>query len=199
MATVSGTELNRPLAHVPEVLGARMIQTILYASDLGVFSPYSLAYVEQLARQFSAKILMLHVVPPVDALAAAVSQSRSSENAKDSALSHAQVANLLATIREQAFERLLDDEFGVEFSRLLSDIVVKAGAPAKTIIEYAQSSGCDIIVIGNSSDFSDGAPGLGSVASKVLQMAPMPVFMVPLGMASALPNRCKGEYRPPGQ
>jgi nucleotide-binding universal stress UspA family protein len=175
-----------------------MIQTILYASDLGVFSPYSLAYVEQLARQFSAKILMLHVVPPVDALTAAVAQSRHSDNSKETALNPTQMANLLETIREQAFERLLDDEFGVDFCHYLSDIVVKTGAPAKTIIEFSQTSGSDIIVIGNSSDFSDGAPGLGSVASKVLQMAPMPVFMVPLGMASALPNRCLSDFKSRG-
>ncbi|HEY7772452.1 MAG TPA: universal stress protein [Marinagarivorans sp.] len=166
-----------------------MIHTILYASDLGVLSAYSLAYVEQLARQFNAKIVVLHVVPPIDALAAAVVNSRCSEQTKNEVLSNAHVEGLLETIREQAFERLLDDEFGLEFSRYLSDIVIKTGAPAKTIIDYAQQNASDIIVIGNCSECADGMPVLGSVASKVLQMAQIPVFMVPLSAASAVANR----------
>ena len=166
-----------------------MIQTILYASDLGLLSAYSLAYVEQLARQFSAKIVVLHVVPPIDALAAAVVNSRCSEQTKNEVLGSTHAEGLLETIREQAFERLLDDEFGVEFSRYLSDIVIKTGAPAKTIIEYAQNNASDIIVIGNCSECAEGIPVLGSVASKVLQMAQIPVFMVPLSAASAVSNR----------
>ena len=166
-----------------------MIKTILYASDLGVLSAYSLVYVEQLARQFNAKIVVLHVVPPIDALAAAVVNSRCSEQTKNEVLSNAHIDGLLENIREQAFERLLDDEFGVEFSRYLSDIVVKTGAPAKTIIEYAKENASDIIVIGNCSDSDGEAPVLGSVASKVLQLAQIPVFMVPLSAVSALPAR----------
>lgn len=166
-----------------------MIQSILYASDLGALSAYSLVYVEQLAQQFNAKIVVLHVVPPIDALAAAVVNSRCSEQTKNEVLSNAHIDGLLETIREQAFERLLDDEFGVEFSRYLSDIVVKTGAPARTIIEYAKENASDIIVIGNCSDGGGETPGLGSVVSKVLQLAQIPVFMVPLSAVSVLPAR----------
>lgn len=161
-----------------------MIQTILYASDLGVLSPYSLAYVEQLARQFNAKIIVLHVVPPVDALAAAVVNSRCSEQTKNEVLANTHINGLLDTIREQAFERLLDDEFGIDFSRYLQDIVVLTGSPAKVITDYAHHNAMDIVVIGNCADPVNVASPLGSVASKVLQLARVPVFMVPINVAA---------------
>lgn len=163
-----------------------MIQTILYASDLGVLSPYSLAYVEQLARQFNAKIIVLHVVPPVGALAAAVVNSRCSEQTKSEVLANTHVTGLLETIREQAFERLLDDEFGIDFSRYLQDIVILTGPPAKMITDYAHHNAMDVIVIGNCADPATVAAPLGSVANKVLQLARVPVFMVPVNVAAPI-------------
>lgn len=161
-----------------------MIQTILYASDLGVLSAYSLAYVEQLARQFNAKVILLHVVPPIDALAAAVINSRCCASQKAKALDKSHIDGLLDTIREQTLERLLDDEFGVEFTQYLADIVVKSGPPAKTILEYADVVNADTIVIGNCSEPAMAGSSLGSVATKILQLARVPVFMVPIHAAS---------------
>ena len=157
-----------------------MIQTILYASDLGAYSAYSLAYVEQLAQRFQAKILMLHVVPPIDALASAVMQSRGLADRET--LGDESVAALLETIREEAYERLLADEFGLDFSRMLTDIIVKPGHPANTIVDFAHHQPVDLIVIGNCTYPSDDRPILGSVANKVLQLARVPVFLVPLNM-----------------
>ena len=154
-----------------------MIKTILLASDLGAYSAYSLAYVEQLARRFNAKIVILHVVAPVDALSSAVLKTRAPK-----AVANGQypVADLLATIREQAFERLLADEFGVDFSDYLQDIVVRSGNPANTIVNYAHQHPVDMIVIGNCSHPESARPMLGSIANKVLQLAQVPVFLVPL-------------------
>ena len=170
----------------PKAVGAKMIKTILYASDLGVLSTYSLAYVEQLAKQLSAKVILLHVVPPIDSLAAAVIKSQCNDGASLDALADSHLERLLATIREQTIERLMADEFGVEFSYLLADIAIKSGAPAKTIIEYADEISADTIVIGNCTEPIHHRHALGSVASKVLQLARVPVFVVPINAVTAL-------------
>ncbi|MDZ7924524.1 MAG: universal stress protein [Marinagarivorans sp.] len=163
-----------------------MIKTIVYASDLGVLSTYSLAYVEQLAKQLSAKVILLHVVPSIDCLAAAVIKSQCNGDASSGALTDSHIERLLATIREQTIERLMADEFGVDFSYLLADIVIKSGAPAKTIIEYADEISADTIVIGNCAEPIHHRHTLGSVASKVLQLARIPVFVVPINAVTAL-------------
>ena len=161
-----------------------MIQTILFASDLGILSAYSLAYVEELAKPFDAKVTLLHVVPPIDALSNAVLNSRCSEQTKAEVLQSSHAIGLLENIREQTFERLAVDEFGLQFTQLLDDIVVLAGSPATVIIEQAQIRQADLIVIGSSSATDPAIRVLGSVANKVLQLARIPVFVMPLHQAS---------------
>ena len=158
-----------------------MIKTILYASDLGALSTYSLAYVEQLAKRFEARIVVLHVVQPIDALAAAVVTSRCSENTKQEVLRSTQhITGLLETVREQAYERLLPDESGMDLSRYLKDIVVRSGRPADAVLAFADEINADMIVVGSCGEDSVGTPMLGSVANRVLQLAKVPVFMVPI-------------------
>lgn len=161
-----------------------MIQTILFASDLGVLSAYSMAYVEELAKPFNAKVTLLHVVPPIDALANAVLNSRCSDQTKADVLQSSHVVGLLDSIREQTFERLASDEFGLQFTQLLDDIVVVSGSPPKVIIDQAQQRQADLIVIGSCSEYDPATTALGSVANKVLQMARIPVCVVPLHCAS---------------
>lgn len=158
-----------------------MIRNILYASDLGAYSAYSLAYVEQLAKQCQAKITLLHVVPPIGPLSSAMIQSHcSNEATRKALLASSTIEGVLKTIREQAYEGLLQDEFGLDFSRYLVDIVVKRGSPAQVILDFANNNPIDMVVIGSCSQPSDVHPMLGSVAHKVLQLSKVPVFMVPL-------------------
>ena len=158
-----------------------MIKTILYASDLGAYSAYSLAYVEQFAKQCDAKVLMLHVVSPLDAYSSAVIQAHCPKSLSQKIHSDGvDGQGVLATIREQAYERLLHDEFGVEFSHYLSDIVIERGQPAQAILNYAHNHPVDVLMIGRCSTPSEGTPMLGSVTQKVLQSARIPVHVVPL-------------------
>ena len=163
-----------------------MIRTILFASDLGLLSTYSLVYVEELAKPFNAKVTLLHVVPPINALANAVANSRCSDQTKADVAQSSYIEGLLENIREQTFERLASDEFGLQFAQLLDDIVVVSGSPAKVIIDQAHRRQADVIVIGSCSEYDPATTALGSVANKVLQMARVPVYVVPLHCASPL-------------
>jgi hypothetical protein len=49
-----------------------MIQTILFATDLCVFTPYMLQHVTALANHCRAKIVIVHAVEPMGTLATAM-------------------------------------------------------------------------------------------------------------------------------
>lgn len=55
---------------------------------------------------------------------------------------------------------------------------ISIGTPANAIVQYAQEQQVDQIVMGKSGKGSLSALLLGSVASKVLHLAPMPVLIV---------------------
>jgi nucleotide-binding universal stress UspA family protein len=61
---------------------------------------------------------------------------------------------------------------------LRADIYVEQGEPASAIIAFARKTKCDEIVVGGRG--ASGIKGLimGSIASKVAQMAPIPVVIV---------------------
>jgi nucleotide-binding universal stress UspA family protein len=74
--------------------------------------------------------------------------------------------------RLAAARRLLD-RAGVAYrARVL------VGAVAETLVAHARGSGCDLIVIGNRGMNAAASLLLGSVASKVLQLAAIPVLLV---------------------
>ena len=56
--------------------------------------------------------------------------------------------------------------------------VLRESATARTIIGHAESSGCDLIVMGSHGRRGLDAVLLGSVAHKVLTLSKMPVFVV---------------------
>jgi nucleotide-binding universal stress UspA family protein len=134
-----------------------MIKTILFATDLGAFTSHSLLHVESLARQFNAQVSIVHAVPPIGEFAAAVVRSHCSDQVKKEVLQTSHIKGLLEAMREQIFEVLARDPGG------------EAGL-----------LGSDLIVVGSHSAEALDGRLLGSVATKVLQLAKVPVFMVPM-------------------
>lgn len=61
---------------------------------------------------------------------------------------------------------------------LKADAYVEIGEPASCIIDFAQKTKCEEIVIGSRGLGSVKGIFLGSVASKVIQMSPIPVVVV---------------------
>jgi len=61
---------------------------------------------------------------------------------------------------------------------LKADAYVEIGEPASCIIDFAQKTECEEIVIGSRGLGSVKGLLLGSVASKVIQMSPVPVVVV---------------------
>ena len=157
-----------------------MINTILFATDLGAFTAHSLLHVESLAKQYNAKVVVVHAIAPLGEYTNAVLKTHASE-ALAPQLLNATDKTALSALREQIFESLLRDPLAVEeLLERIADIVVTLGPPANVILQEAQRVKADLIVIGSHGvNAIDGAV-LGSVASKVLQLAKVPVYMVPM-------------------
>jgi nucleotide-binding universal stress UspA family protein len=158
-----------------------MIKKILFATDLGILSTHSLIHVESLARSYGAKISIVHAVPPLGELAAAVVRSQCSETVKAEVLRTPHIKGLLETMRAEIFAMLSAEPWAeADFMSLIGDVVVAPGQPAAVILQQAEYLHADLIVIGShGTDALDGRM-LGSVAAKVLQLAKVPVFMVPM-------------------
>lgn len=158
-----------------------MIRKILFATDLGAFTSHALLHVELLARQFNAQVAIVHVVPPFGEFAAAVVKSHCSESAKREVLEKPHIKGVLDGIREEIFETLVSEEFAeLNLVQWVNNIVVTPGNPAAVILEYAESIRADMIVVGSHSPQALDGRLLGSVAAKVLQLAKVPVLMVPM-------------------
>lgn len=158
-----------------------MINQILFATDLGVCTPYCLMHVEALAVRFDAKINIVHVVPPLEELAAAVVRSHCSDLVKQEVLNTPHIKGLLESLKETIFETLLREPF--DDARLLErvmDICVLAGQPASVVLDVADQLQSDLIVIGSHGVNNPDGRFLGSVATKILQLSRRPVYMIPM-------------------
>ena len=65
--------------------------------------------------------------------------------------------------------------------RLIADIQIIEGSPARSILEEAQRVNADMIVLGSHGHSAIGEVMLGSVAHKIAMKATVPVLLVPIG------------------
>ena len=158
-----------------------MIKHILFACDLGAFTPFALKYVESLAVQFDAKVSIVHAVPPIADLTKAVINSYCSEQVKHELLNMSDVSGINDVLRDRVFD--LISQSPDDNSNLLdhiADIVIATGNPAEVILNEAERLCSDVIIIGSHGPNAVDRHLIGSIASKVLQLAKTPVFMVPM-------------------
>ncbi len=158
-----------------------MNKTILFATDLGAFTAHSLLHVEAIARRFDAKVHIIHAVQPIGEFAAAVVRSHCSDQVKREVLKTPHITGLMEAMREQIFEVLAREPFNESgLLNYIRDIVVSPGQPAAVILQEADRIHADLIIIGSHSTEALDDRLLGSVATKVLQLARVPVLMVPM-------------------
>lgn len=166
-----------------------MIKNILYAADLGAFTRYALTHVESLAGQYNAKVSVIHVVPPIEVFTSAVLSSHCSEKVKKELLSLHGVDAINDMIRDQIFGLLSMESNGeTQILNYIDNIRVLTGRPANVILDEARTVCADLIVIGNHSASTVEPHLLGSVATKILQLAKTPVYMIPMMKPSLRAN-----------
>jgi len=157
-----------------------MLKNILYAADLGIYGPFILEHVGELARRHEAQVTVVHAVEPVSVLADALLSTYVPEASMNALKLHGYDA-VLTTIRarvRQAFSEDCMDYRGP--TDWLRDVLVIGGEPAQVILDQSDQLQADLIVMGT----HGGRPGhrsaaIGSVAAKVLQLSRIPIYLVP--------------------
>ena len=142
---------------------------ILAATDFSDDSKYALEYAEELARRFSAEILVMHVDQPL----APVMVSELSPGLDVGAMNRiAEEQRLLAQRELDRITARLRDA-GLKPRGLL-----KVGAPFLEIINAAHSEGVDLIVLGTHGRSGLAHVLMGSVAERVVRKAHCPVLTI---------------------
>ena len=143
------------------------LKNILVATDFSEGSAAALTYGRALARQFGARLHLLHAVETagidvagVDTYVAAIPQLRAEfeEQAR-------------ATLEQTVTDADRRDLHAVTALRTLE-------APARAIVAYAVEAAIDLIVIGTHGRRGVSHLVMGSVAEKVVRTAPCPVLTV---------------------
>lgn len=152
-----------------------MLRRILFATDLGPFTPQVLEHVTNMADQHGASTHILHVVDPVSAL----THNLISTTAGKMAEGYAERMN--RRIRAELMQ-LLEDEYreGNVAVKNIDKVEVRSGLPSTTILEHSQRIAADVIVMGSHTYGFENPEKLGSVAAKVLRHSSVPVYLVPI-------------------
>jgi len=135
------------------------IRTILHPSDFSRGSNFAFEFAQALARDYSARIVVMHVVEPPTALAV------------EGALVFQPEINW-QSLRQRLSECCPSD------SRIPVEYVVVEGGIATEILRMAQDYKADVIVIGTHGRTGLSRLVMGSVAEQVLRRAPCPVLTV---------------------
>jgi universal stress protein A len=144
------------------------IATILMSTDFSPDSELALDYAEELARRFSAEVVLLHVDQPLPPVAL------DSEMGLDLSM-----MSRIAEEQRLEAQRQLDRIVGrLRDAGVKSRSLLRVGAPFVEILAAAQSEHADLIVMGTHGRTGLAHVLLGSVADRVVQRAQCPVLTV---------------------
>ena len=157
-----------------------MIRSILYATDLGIYAPVVMQHALGLAHSFNADLYVVHVVEPMGLFAESVLQSYLDEQALN-ALHQQGISTMLGNIEHRIVDSLRDElaERQQELA-LIRSVKVIQGEPAQVILQQSQSLSVDLLVLGSHGQPAGGITHLGRTAARVIELAQMPVYLVPL-------------------
>ena len=143
-----------------------VLKNILVATDFGETSGVALTYGRDLARSYGATLHVLHVVESVVASMA-------------DAESIGALMDLQAQIERNAgkqMETLVTDEDRTTLHA--KPVVLTSSRAAEAIVLYARDHAVDLIVMGTHGRRALAHVLMGSVAERVVRMAPCPVLTV---------------------
>lgn len=157
-----------------------MIETILFATDLGPHTHYLLHHVNALAEQHRARVVVVHAIEPPGCFGDAVVQSFLGGQ-EQSDLLQTSLDQVMLGVRGRLLD-LLEEEYidGQQGLSQIREVMVVPGKPADSILSEAGRCGADLIILGSHGSATDQPNLLGSVTSRVLKLARVPVYMVPV-------------------
>ena len=135
------------------------MKTIMVATDLSDASYGARNYARQLARRFSAKVLLVHVIEP-------------SRPGMD------QSAEPLSQRIDFAEDQLQKMASALHFDDVHCAIIVRTGDIRETIANLITERNADLLILGTRSKDHKPGDALGSVAEKLVRGMPCPVLTV---------------------
>lgn len=157
-----------------------MIRSILYATDLGLYAPYVLQHALSLARAYKADVYVVHAVEPLGLFAESVLQTYLDEGTLKEMRTHG-LTNVMGSIEQRVMEGFRD-ELGEarQDAELIHSVRVIQGDPPMVILEEARRLEVDLIVAGSHSHGEGLNTPLGRTAARLVQLAEVPVYLVPM-------------------
>jgi nucleotide-binding universal stress UspA family protein len=140
---------------------------VLVATDFSEPSAVALRYGRELARRFDATLHVLHVVPNIF-----LGTFRANDFTAIAPDLQQQVED---DARRRLHELVLDSD---RSEPPTITAIVTADSPASMIVDYAKEHGVDLIVMGTHGRGAVAHLLLGSVAERVVRLAPCPVLTV---------------------
>ncbi|AIR90272.1 universal stress protein [Pseudomonas cremoricolorata] len=156
-----------------------MIRSLLYASDLGVYAPFVMQHALALARTFQADLYIIHAVEPMGQFAESLLQSCLDEQTLDRLHSQG-VDTVLASIEGRVLANLRDELGEAADLAVIRAVRVRQGDPAQVILEQVERLQVDLLIFGSHSRGAGADVPIGRTAVRLLQLAQVPVYMVPL-------------------
>jgi nucleotide-binding universal stress UspA family protein len=138
----------------------KLLEQILVAVDLGPQSEDVLATASALAKKFGSKVVLLHVLAPMDA------QTPSGER-------------YVCLARQAATERLHQLWTHLEDEKVPAEEVVVEGVAFDQIISQAETCDANVIVLGSGAGAGGSRPGI--TAERICRKAQKPVWVVSPG------------------
>ena len=144
---------------------------VLCATDLSAEADLAVVAANDIARLFGARLVFVHAVPypaPAQVLFPHLVQGTTDRLMAVSRVASETVSSRVASLTGRSLEGI--------------DVRVDVGAPDEVIVETAEESGADLLVIGVAGSDSEGK-GLGATALRVARHAHCPVLVVRKGPA----------------
>jgi nucleotide-binding universal stress UspA family protein len=142
------------------------IKNVLVATDFSEPSTVALDYGRELARTYAATLHVVHVTEDLRWRFAADATPAFPADAQE---------EIEASARARVNALLTDDDRVQLHARA---VVQTAVSPAESIVEYAKRESVDVIVIGTHGRSGFSRMLMGSVAERVVRLAPCPVLTV---------------------
>ncbi len=139
-----------------------MFKRILFAHNATPAAERALLYLEHLARQEHAEVIVLHVYQPPERY-----------------IANQGYEALLEQFEAVAHEVVNDTVTHLQKAGITALAMVDTGSPAHTILETAREEDISLIVLGSRGPSNMTDILLGDVATEVLRHAQCPVFLVP--------------------
>ena len=157
-----------------------MIRSILYATDLGIYAPVVMQHALGMALSFRADLYVVHVVEPMGLFAESVLQSYLDERALNE-LQQQGISTMLSNIEQRVLDSLRE-EFAERQQdlALIRSVKVIQGEPSQVILEQSLKLAVDLLILGSHAQPTGGESHLGRTAARVIELARVPVYLVPL-------------------